>query len=128
MAKKSGVGELRKAWRHADDIVHQVTGRRLGEIIGRTFDLYGEEILEKVGAKDVKDDEDKLNFDDPYFILGVRKGALDIVVKGAYRVLAREYHPDSKIHPDPQMFQKVTEAYQKIMAERKAHEAAKKGG
>lgn len=118
MAKKSGVGEVRKAWRHADDIVHQVTGKRLGEIIGRTFDLYGEDIMEKVGANVGKEEEEKLDFNDPYFILGVRKNALDIVVKGAYRVLAREYHPDSKIHPDPQMFQKVTEAYHKIMAER----------
>jgi len=118
MVKKSGLGSIAKAWREADDVVRQVTGRRLGELFGRAFDLYGEEILEKVGAKDAKDNEDTIDFDDPYFILDVRKGARDIVVKGAYRSLAREYHPDTGKKPDPKMFQKVTEAYKKIMADR----------
>lgn len=118
MAKKSGLGSIAKAWRDADDIVRQVSGKRLGEIIGRAFDLYGDEMMEKVGANVDAGGEDTLDFNDPYFILGVRKKALDIVVKGAYRSLAREYHPDTGKKPDPGMFQKVTDAYQKIMAER----------
>ncbi len=118
MAKKSGIAEIKRAWRHADDITHQVTGRHLGEIIGKAFDLYGEDIMDKIGANAEKDEEEKLDFNDPYFILGIRKSALDIVVKGAYRNLAREYHPDTGKKPDPAMFQKVTEAYQKIMSER----------
>jgi len=128
MAKKSGLAALAKAWREADDYTRQITGKRLGELLGRTFDLYGEDILEKAGVKEAKDAEDKINFADPYFILDVRKGARDSVVKGAYRILAREYHPDTGKKPDPKMFQKVTEAYQKIMAERKDKEAAKNGG
>ncbi len=118
MAKNSGIAEIRKAWRHTDDITRQVTGRRLGEIIGRAFDLYGEDIMEKIGAKAGEEEDEKLDFNDPYSILQVRKKAMDIVVKGAYRNLAREYHPDTGKKPDPAMFQKVTEAYQKIMSER----------
>jgi len=125
MDKKSSLGSIAKAWRDADDIVRQVTGRRLGEIVGKAFDLYGDEIMEKVGAKAEAESGDTLDFNDPYFILGVRKNALDIVVKGAYRSLAREYHTDTGKNPDPNMFQKVTEAYKKIMAER---DDAKKGG
>ena len=118
MVKKSGLGGIARAWRDADDIVRQVTGKRLGQIVGRAFDLYGDEMMEKMGAKVEADGGDALDFNDPYFILGVRKSALDIVVKGAYRSLAREYHSDTGKTPEPAMFQKVTEAYQKIMAER----------
>ena len=118
MAKKSSLGPIAKAWRDADDIVRQVTGKRLGQIVGKAFDLYGDEMMEKVGAKVESEAEETLDFNDPYFILGVRKDARDIVVKGAYRILVREYHPDTGEPSDPSMFQKVSEAYKKIMAER----------
>jgi len=56
--------------------------------------------------------------EDPYNVLEVRRDASSIVVKAAFRSLAREYHPDTGTHPDPRAFQRAKEAYDKIMYER----------
>lgn len=48
---------------------------------------------------------------DPYEVLGVQPDASEVVIRDAYRALARRYHPD--LHPgaDDDMFQRVAAAY-----------------
>ena len=67
---------------------------------------------------------------DPYKILGIDRNATDDEVKSAYRALARKYHPD--VYGDnpladlaEEKMQEINEAYDAIMATRKA---GKKGG
>ena len=60
----------------------------------------------------------------PYEILQVSPDATDDEVKKAYRTLSKKYHPDANIgspHIDEytEMFKKVQNAYETIMAERK---------
>ena len=55
---------------------------------------------------------------DPYAVLGVRPDADIEVIKSSFRALARKYHPDTGITPDPQKFQAAKEAYDKIVGGR----------
>lgn len=116
---------VKKVLRDADDILFLFTGKRFRNVTGRAVSLFGEEVVKKVGSWFNHPPESELPPDNPYSILGLQPDALDIVVKGSYRSLARELHPDTGTNPNSAQFQKVTEAYQKIMAERqKAKEAA----
>ena len=108
------VGRLKDA----DDILKLVTGKRLRDIALRAWDIWGEDLV-KIwrGEKTATGQGDKL-VPSPYEILGLRPDCQDLVVKLAFRGLARQYHPDSGEHPDPKMFQFVTEAYNQILKER----------
>lgn len=96
--------------RDADDMVHLISGRRIKDFVRKGVDLFGEDIEAKIVGK-----EPEVPSDSPYNILGVRPDACDIVVRGAFRSLAREFHPDTGTHPDPKAFQRVQEAYNEIV-------------
>src|SRR6201987_6356888 len=74
---------------------------------------------------------------DPYEVLGVERDASEQEVKKAFRVLARELHPDVNAH-DPQAeekFKEAAEAYEiRSDSERRAtydrygHEGLRAGG
>mgnify|MGYP006088881981 CR=1 FL=1 len=49
---------------------------------------------------------------DCYFILGVAKDASSEVIKRQYKMLALKHHPDRG--GDPEMFKKISEAYQTL--------------
>jgi len=111
MPKKQVVSSLRDV----DDLVFLVTGKRIKNFVQRGLELFGEDIKRKfVGEEELVDDPE-----DPYNILGVRRDASTIVVKAAFRSLAREYHPDTGTKPEPRAFQRVKEAYDKITCERR---------
>lgn len=94
----------------ADDTAQKLTGkplayhfeqfinscRRGGELVGK--DVY-----------------------DSYAVLGVRPDADIEVIKSSFRALARKYHPDTGLTPDPQKFQAAKEAYDKIIREGEAN-------
>src|SRR6187551_3319053 len=48
---------------------------------------------------------------DPYFVLGVARGATKAQIKSAHRALAKRYHPDAP-SGDTRRFRAVHEAYQ----------------
>jgi len=53
----------------------------------------------------------------PYEVLGVRQNAEEEVIKAAYRVLARKYHPDVNHSPGAEeSFKTITDAYERLMA------------
>ena len=120
MAPKSRTRQVRKALRNADDIIHLFTGKRLKNIVGTGINIFGEELARKAAGIFSGPEEPELPLDSPYTILGIYPEALDVVVKGAYRALAREYHPDTGTKPDAVKFQAATEAYNAIIAERQA--------
>ena len=126
MATKSRARQVKRGLRNADDILYVFTGKRLKHVVGRGINLFGEDLAKKVTGFFAGPEEEELPPDSPYFILGVHPDAMDIVVKAAYRAMAREYHPDSKINPDVKKFQAATEAYDAVMKERKAAAEAKK--
>lgn len=51
---------------------------------------------------------------DPYEVLGIRSDALPEAAQGAYRALARRYHPDNGTHPDADAMAAVNAAYEAI--------------
>src|SRR6202049_367577 len=74
---------------------------------------------------------------DPYEVLGVERTASDQQIKKAFRVLARELHPDVNAHdPDAEeKFKEAAEAYEILCdAERRAtydrygHDGLRSGG
>ena len=70
---------------------------------------------------------------DPYSILGVSKNATDEEVKAAYRELARKYHPDNYTDNPlsdlaSEKMKEINDAYDAIMAERRAGASRKNGG
>jgi len=112
--------DLRKAVRFlkdADDLVKVVTGKRIPRLVSDGLELLGY-------SRDKQSQDEHVDFASPYFVLGVRPDAADLVVKAAYRSLCREYHPDTGTKPDSITFQKVVEAYNKVMAERHPPAAA----
>jgi len=120
MVTKSGARQVKRALRNTDDILYILTGKRLKNVAGRVVNTFGEDMAKKVTNFFTGPEEEELPPDSPYYILGVHPDALDIVVKGAYRILAREYHPDTGTKPDVKKFQAATEAYAAIIKERKA--------
>jgi len=119
MATKSRARKVKRVLRNVDDIIHLFTGKRLKNIVGTGINIFGEEMAKKARNLFTGTDEPELPLDSPYTILGVHPEALDVVVKGAFRILAREYHPDTGMNPDPTKFQAVAEAYDAIMKERR---------
>jgi len=126
MVTKSRTKQVKRALRNADDIIHLLTGKRLKNVVGTVVNLYGEEVAKRLGKFFSVPEEPELPADSPYSILGVHPEAMDVVVRGAYRALAREYHPDTGTKPDAAKFQAATEAYKAIMAERQEKQAEKK--
>jgi len=130
MAKKGLLEQARYVASNVDQIFYLFTGKRLRQLGARCVDLYGADVakqLEKafLGTKD----DDTLDFlypDNPYRTLDIRPDACDVVIKGAFRSLVREYHPDTGRQPDQAKFQKVVEAYNAIM-EARAEDKKPKG-
>ena len=110
MGKRNVIGFLKDV----DDTVNILTGRRIPNLIAKGIELFG------VHEKDVPP-APEFDINDPYFILGVRSEAGDIVVRGAFRALARDLHPDTGTKPDEKKFQRVKEAYDRIQQERHSH-------
>ena len=88
----------------ADSVVRLLTGKSLAQVIARAWELWGPELEAKRAA----------TVDDPYAVLGLRTGANRVVVKAAFRALARVYHPDTGTSPDPAMMARLNSAYDRI--------------
>jgi DnaJ-class molecular chaperone len=115
--------ELVRAFRDMDDIVHVFTGKRIKDFVNRAVDLVGDDIKQRVGkfGKDMLDvKNDEIPAAGPYSVLHCRPGCSDAVVKLRFRELARILHPDTGTEPDAKEFQRVLEAYNLILVERKA--------
>ncbi len=124
MPPKSRARQFKRALRNADDIFHIFTGKRLKNVVGKGVDMFGDELAKKAARLFTGPDEPEVPPDSPYFVLGIHPDAMDVVVKAAFRALAREFHPDTGSKPDPAKFQVANEAYNKIMAERQAKQKA----
>lgn len=120
MVAKSRARKVKQVLKNTDDILYLFTGKRLKNVVGTGINLFGEELTKKLGSLFSVPEEPEIPLDSPYRVLGVHPEALDVVVKAAYRALAWDYHPDTGKKPDPVKFKAATEAYQAIMAERKA--------
>jgi DnaJ-class molecular chaperone len=111
-----------RALRDIDDIVHVFTGKRIKDLVHRAVDLVGDDIkkrVENVAKQYFEVADDVIPATGPYSVLHCRPGASDAVVKLRFRELARILHPDTGTSPDPKEFQRVKEAYDAIMEERK---------
>ena len=117
MSKREGIKGFIKALKDADDVCEIITGKRLAEHGQRLFEIYGEEIGKKLEDALVGQ-EKELPADSPYLVLHCRPNASDLVLRGRYRLLVREFHPDTGEHPDPKEFQRVVEAYNAIKLQR----------
>jgi len=114
--------EVVGAFRDIDDIIHVFTGKRIKDFVNRAVDLVGDDIkerVEKVGKGFLDVENDTIPSNGPYSILHCRPGCSDAVVKLRFRSLSFQLHPDTGTAPDPQEFQRVLEAYNAIMTERK---------
>ena len=96
--------------RDADDIAKLVTGEPLAELVRKTFDLWGVDVANKLYY------EVKPNHDSPYAVMGVRHNASTLVVKAAYRALAKSTHPD--VGGTVEQWKKIQWAYEQIMIDR----------
>lgn len=121
--------EVVGAFRDIDDIIHVFTGKRIKDFVNRAVDLVGDDIkhrVEKLGKDMLDFENDAVPPSGPYSVLHCRPGASDAVIKLRFRDLARQLHPDTGTVPDPKEFQRVKEAYNAIIAERKAQGVPKR--
>ena len=94
----------------ADDIARLVTGKPLSELTQRVVELWGNDVAKKF-HREVSPAPDS-----PYAVLGIRQDAPTLVVKAAYRALAKTAHPDAG--GTAEQWKKIKEAYEQIMNER----------
>jgi DnaJ-class molecular chaperone len=113
MAKRGdGIRKVVKLFKDADDICEIVTGQRLHQVGKRLIDAYGEDIGKKI-QEALGTQEEELPADNPYSVLHCRPDANDLVIRGRYRLLVKEFHPDGT-NPDPEQFKRVVDAYNAI--------------
>lgn len=71
-------------------------------------------------GESVDEEDERFSFDIKgdiswaWSLLGVERGASEGDVKKAYKKLARKYHPDSKVNPDPEKMRKINDAFELI--------------
>lgn len=53
-----------------------------------------------------------------YAVLGIPRDADDETIRGAYRILARRYHPDRGVGSSAEKFRQVNEAYETLIDNR----------
>ena len=56
-----------------------------------------------------------------YAVLGISRNADEEAIRGAYRMLARRYHPDRGAGSCPEKFREVHEAYKTLIDGRSRH-------
>lgn len=118
MAAQTRARRILRGLKTLDDYSKILTGKRLSHIGGRAMSIFGEGLGTKATKYFFGNQDAELPLDSPYRVLGVYPDSYDSAVRGAFRSLARDFHPDTGAKPDPAMLQKVTEAYNTIMAER----------
>ena len=111
MKKKSGAKAIVGFLKDADDLVHILTGTHIPNLVAKGVELFGIKPGEVPPTPE-------LDFNNPYYVLGVRPDANDIVIRGAFRSLVKEFHPDTGTKPNAAKFQQANEAYNTIMRER----------
>lgn len=118
MSEKSRSRRVFRGLKTLDDYSKILTGKRLSQIAGRAMSIFGEGLGKKANNYVFGNQDAELPLDSPYRVLGVYPDSYDSAVRGAFRSLARDFHPDTGAKPDPVKLQKITEAYNTIMAER----------
>jgi DnaJ-class molecular chaperone len=113
MTKRDGLKKVIKFFKDADDFCEIATGKHLAWVGKRLITAYGEEIGKKIEDA-LNGPEEELPADNPYKVLHCRPDATDLYIRGKYRLLVHEFHPDSGNTPDVKEFQRVCEAYNKI--------------
>lgn len=117
MSDRNEVKSVLRFLKDSDDMVQIVTGKRIKDFVTRGIDVFGEDLKKKVASAFIngpRSDE----LDSPYRVLHCRPDACDAVVKGRFRLLVKELHPDTGVHPDSKEYQRVVEAYERIRKER----------
>jgi hypothetical protein len=101
-------------------VLRSELGQTLNEGLRRVFGLYK---APQVGAKmqdEARRAGDKIRDqmrNDPYRVLGVDRQADIVVIKAAYKSLAKKYH-ENGTEPNADMMKRVNLAYEAIMRER----------
>lgn len=98
--------------RDADDIAKLVTGKPLAELTAKAFTLWGADVAKKLNEMTPAPGS-------PYAILGIRQDAPVLVVKAAFKALAKTTHPD--VGGDVNEWKKIKDAYEDIMCQRGLH-------
>lgn len=114
---KEGLKKIVSEARNLDELVKIFTGKRVREHIKTALDLVGEDIANQI--KEKVGEENAYPSSGPYSVLHARPSYSDAVLKYRFRLLVHELHPDTGKHPDPVEYQRVVEAYQAILDERR---------
>ena len=105
--------------RNIDDICKLTTGKKLHQILATSIELFGEDVFKKVAGGDEEASQEELARRMPYAVLGINPDAPDIVVRAAYKAIARDCFPDpNSLNPDLEKMKKVNDAYETICKER----------
>lgn len=100
------VKNLIRSLRDLDDLSKLLTGKRIPNLITRGIQLFG------MKTDVLYEEQPSVDFNSPYFVLGVRSDAGDIVVRASYRALMLE------MANNPEAQAKLLEAYKRIGEER----------
>lgn len=125
MAKTERSKSLRQTLRTADRYFYELFGTHFRTVAARSIDLAATALKASLTSSPKEGGTGDPELDRAYATLGLRPSAEDVVVKGAFRSLVREYHSDTGIHPDTRKFEEVVEAYNIIMFSRAEMEEMK---
>lgn len=114
MPDKAG---FRRAVRNVDDVLYLSTGKRLRDILGRSINLFGDQVAKKVAGIFADDSEPEASVDSPYKILRINPDAPDFLVRASYKANMKKYHPQGET-PDEERAKLINNAYDQICLER----------
>lgn len=114
MTKK---GQVKRTVRNVDDMLYLFTGKRLKDVVSRGINLFGDQVAKKAANVFSEPNESEIPQDSPYRVLGVNPDAPDFLVKAAYKVMQKKYHPDGET-PNEELSKMVNVAYEQICLER----------
>jgi len=110
-------GQIKRAVRNVDDVLHLVTGKRLKDVVGRGINIFGDQLVKKATIMFSETNGIERPFDSFYRILGVNPDAPDFLIRAAYRAMQKKHHPDGET-PNEAMSKLINEAYERICLER----------
>ena len=114
MAKR---GQVTRAVRNIDDMLHLVTGKRLKDVVGRSINIFGDQLAKKATNMFAGTNDVEVPPDSPYRVLGISPDAPDFLLRAAYRAMQKKYHPDGE-SPNEELSKQVNNAYERICMER----------
>jgi len=121
MTEKKSKRDFRKAYRFADSIIRDLTGKGLKDALRAGAIAFVETLDNKMNEIEVKVQEPgqaSAKVKEAYSTIHCVETDDDAKIKELFKTMVKEFHPDLGQHPNETEFYRIVEAYNLIMKSR----------